>query len=522
MSAISRMLWAMSLTLFLIVPFARAQDGVEPQARGPIHEGYANPVEGQPAAPPVVAKEPPAPIEEVPADQKPQGDNVQWIPGYWAWDDARGDFLWVSGFWRTPPPGRQWMAGSWSQVATGWQWTPGFWTGVETTEVSYLPPPPAPVEVGPSVPAPSADYIYVPGSWVYADGRYFWRPGSWVMARPGWVWVPSHYRWTPAGYIFIAGYWDYPLADRGLLFAPVWIDRRYVYGPRWRYTPTIAIYDDSLYGALFVRGGGYYFGDYFDVRYTSMGYHSWFSVSFGRSYAYDPLFSYYSYTYRHDPYWAPAMREVYVARYNGDMPRPPVQVGVAISFNFTNNASRYTYINRSTTIVNVTNVHTSVVDVRTVSRDRNAPAKFAKLETVSAARKTEYIEHSREVRAAAEKRGANEKQFVATNGQIRANDKPRTLKVDAPKTQISGFKQVSGPPPAVVHTNQSGNKPNTNAGQQSQVGNHQTGGNPQGPGAQLNGNKPIIPIGPQHDPKNDKKPDPKNDKDKDKDKKNGH
>jgi hypothetical protein len=488
------------LGVFLAVPFARGQEGVEPQARGPIHEGYANPIEGQPAAPTVIVQEPPALIEEVPADQKPQGDNVQWIPGYWGWDDAKSDFLWVSGFWRTPPPGRRWMAGSWSRVSTGWQWTPGFWAAAEATEVSYLPPPPAPIEVGPSVPAPSSDYIYVPGSWVYADTRYVWRPGIWTLHRPGWVWIPAHYRWTPAGYIFVPGYWDYPLADRGLLFAPVWIDRRYAYGPRWRFCPTIAVYDDSLYGALFVRGGGYYFGDYFDVRYTNLGYRSWFSVSFGRSYAYDPLFSYYSYTYRRDPYWAPAMREIYVARYNGDMARPPVQVGVAVSFSFGNAAvaARYTNVSRSTTIVNVTNVHTTVVDIRVAARERTAPEKFTKLEPVSAARKTEFIQHSKEVREVAERRVTSENNFVKQSGQIRANEAPRSVKVDASKSQISGFVPAKAPPPAIVHqAAPAGNKPLVPVPAIT---------HPTSPV----GSKPTLPTGPP-------KGDPKNDKDKKKD-----
>lgn len=54
-------------------------------------------------------------IEEVPPEQKPTGDNVDWIPGYWAWDDERTDFLWVSGIWRSLPPGRQWVSGYWAK-----------------------------------------------------------------------------------------------------------------------------------------------------------------------------------------------------------------------------------------------------------------------------------------------------------------------------------------------------------------------------------------------------------------------
>lgn len=43
-------------------------------------------------------------------------------------------------------------------------------------------------------------------------GRYVWRQGVWVAYR---------YYWTPAGYAYCEGYWDYPLARRGVLFAPV-------------------------------------------------------------------------------------------------------------------------------------------------------------------------------------------------------------------------------------------------------------------------------------------------------------
>src|SRR5204863_4057130 len=79
-------------------------DDIAVQLRGPVHEAYAQPVPSSPQASPVVPKQPPEPIPEQPPDQKPEGDNVQWIPGYWAWDVDRNDCLWVSGFWRNPPP----------------------------------------------------------------------------------------------------------------------------------------------------------------------------------------------------------------------------------------------------------------------------------------------------------------------------------------------------------------------------------------------------------------------------------
>src|SRR5262245_5420327 len=125
---------------------AQEPPGVEAQARGPVHEGYAAPADAQAAPTRVIDRQPPEPIDEIPAEQKPDGDNVQWIPGYWAWDDARGDFLWVSGFWRVPPPGRTWVPGSWRKTEAGYQWVAGVWTPTAQPDMQYLPPPPASIE----------------------------------------------------------------------------------------------------------------------------------------------------------------------------------------------------------------------------------------------------------------------------------------------------------------------------------------------------------------------------------------
>ncbi len=94
---------------------SNAEQGVQVLTRGPVHEAFAETVtfDAEPGI--VVPKAPPAAIEELPPDQKPEGANVSWIPGYWAWDDERNDFLWVSGIWRDLPPGRQWLPGYWGK-----------------------------------------------------------------------------------------------------------------------------------------------------------------------------------------------------------------------------------------------------------------------------------------------------------------------------------------------------------------------------------------------------------------------
>ena len=60
----------------------------------------------------------------MPPDQKPAGQNIQWIPGYWGWDVSRNDYLWVSGIWREPPPNSQWVPGYWHQVDGGTSGSP--------------------------------------------------------------------------------------------------------------------------------------------------------------------------------------------------------------------------------------------------------------------------------------------------------------------------------------------------------------------------------------------------------------
>ena len=36
--------------------------------------------------------------------------------------------------------------------------------------------------------------------------------------------MPAHYVWTPRGYVFVDGYYDYSVARRGVLFAPVYFN----------------------------------------------------------------------------------------------------------------------------------------------------------------------------------------------------------------------------------------------------------------------------------------------------------
>jgi hypothetical protein len=297
-----------------------------------VHEAFAAPLVHDPAAGPVIAKEPPAPIKELPPDQKPDGQNIQWIPGYWSWDVSRNNYLWVSGIWREPPPNNQWVPGYWHQVQDGFQWVPGTWMPFSSAQgsgqPSYLPAPPKSLEAGPNTPQPSANVSWTPGYWAWQGTGYAWRPGFWAAVQPNWIWMPAHYVWTPSGYLFVPGYWDLPVANRGLLFAPVYYPQPVYVQPSFVFTPSISIVGSAVTANLFVHPATnqYLFGDFYAQSFVSIGITPWFSFSFatGPPAFYDPLFSYYAViNVRQNPRWVAQVREAYVLRRDNVAMRPP-------------------------------------------------------------------------------------------------------------------------------------------------------------------------------------------------------
>jgi len=427
-----------------------ATDGVEVLARGPVHEAFAAPAQARPLPAQIVPKKPPDPIQEVPPDQKPADDQVIWIPGYWNWDDEAKDFLWVSGFWRIPPPNCQWMPGNWQQVQDGWQWTAGFWTAANQQEVQYLPAPPPSVDAGPSTPAPDANSTYVPGCWVYRQTRFLWQPGFWLGYQPDWVWSSSHYVWTPGGYVYVNGFWDRPLERRGLLFAPIHVASALL-GTQWAYTPRYVVQPDFLLGALFVRPSycHYYFGDYFEPGYARSGFMPWFDYRISKG-SYDPNFAYYRHRYS-DPRWERNLRGYYAGRTSGEIPRPPrtlVQQNTVIT-NITNNKTVNVNINKNFSLTNMQNVHalTAVTRIHNVpvtglasldparAGNRTGTSHIIKMETMSRAQQTQARQAIVESRAAAQQRQLAEAKILSGSAApTRATDPPRRVQLQPPKT----------------------------------------------------------------------------------------
>ncbi len=302
-----------------------ADKEVQVLAHGPIHEAFAEiaPYDPQPGI--IVVKSPPPPIEEMPPDEKPDGD-VQWIPGYWAWADERKDFIWVSGVWRVPPPGRRWVPGYWAEAAQGFQWTSGYWAANEEKETPYLPEPPESVEVGPSSTSPSPEHGWIPGCWIWANSRYAWKPGYWVVMRPDRVWVPDHYVWTPYGYVFVEGYWDYDVIYRGVLFAPVYFSPRVLVGMGYLFSPRCVISLGVFSDCLFLRPSycHYYFGDYYAPMHYSGGIYPLFSVHV-KNFCYDSIFAHQKWKHRNDPAWEGHLAARFQDRRIHEEKRPPRQ-----------------------------------------------------------------------------------------------------------------------------------------------------------------------------------------------------
>lgn len=303
--------------------------GPQPLTRGPMHEAFAEPVVYDPRPGPVVPKAPPPPVREVPPALRPEGVNVEWIPGYWAWDDGRNDFLWVSGLWRDVPPGRQWVPGYWSQAQGGFAWVPGAWVAAGLTQLDYLPQPPDSLEGGPNSPPPAPDSVWSPGCWCWQDGQYLWQPGFWVPYQSNWVWVPAQNYWSPGGNFYANGYWDRPLAQRGSLFAPVYFNQPYAQPAGFAFTPTVGLLASALATSLFVRPSfhQYYFGDYYAANNFQSGIYPWYSFHNSR-YGYDPLYSHYAASnLNRNPGWVDPLPDQYRGLRDHPEFRPPHNFG---------------------------------------------------------------------------------------------------------------------------------------------------------------------------------------------------
>ena len=430
---------------FLGATNARAQDtqqGVEVLTRGPIHEAFAEPLTVNPRPNPIIHQKPPTAIEELPPDQKPEGSNIQWIPGYFAWDETGNDYIWISGLWRATPPGRQWMPGHWTNEADGWQWISGYWAVDGQVDFEYLPQPPTSIDRGPSAQAPDANSLYTPGTWVYQNGRYLWRPGFWYAARPDWFYNPASYTYTSAGYLYSDGYWDYPLDRRGMLFAPARFSGDLWRTSGWNYQPRYAIGGQGLLSSLFVRPdfNRYYFGDYYGSQYNRQGFVPWFDHRMGANTS-DPLFNYSRWNSRADTQWEGNLRALNKDRLAGNAARPPVTL--VKQNEFIQNVTVNKKVQIGTKTVSVTDPQGVLKHMPVIAPLNKVEHKEFKLQPVAKTTAAEERKAAQQSAAAALARQQREAKIISQGAHpATPTSPPARIKIEQPKVSM---------PPRVIH-----------------------------------------------------------------------
>lgn len=396
-------------------------EGVEVLTRGPIHEAFAGTITYDPEPGVVVQKAIPDPIEEMPPDQKPTGENVAWIPGYWGWDDERNDYVWISGIWRSVPPGRQWISGYWASSANESQWTSGYWADSEANQVEYLPEPPKSIEEGPNIASPSADHTWLPGCWIWQQDRYVWRPGYWALAEPNWIWNPSHYVWTPRGYVFVEGYYDYPVAQRGTLFAPVYLNSTVYKQQGFSFSPRTVINPAVFAAHLFSRPnyGHYYFGDYYGNNYTQSGFFPGFSLSISRR-GYDPLFAHQNWNHRNDRQWNEKVETEFAYRRDHNEARPPRTWADQLQIRLRNRNNQDNSFEVASTL-----------DELAKNKDHNG-----RFQPMAKHEREKYGQNTQQVRAAIEERRQLEAQAARSSNATASQESRNPLRGKLPKTPI--------------------------------------------------------------------------------------
>jgi hypothetical protein len=304
---------------------------------------------------------------------------------------------------------------------------------------------------------------------VWREGHHYWRPGFWVEFRAGWVWTPAHYVWTPSGCIFVEGFWDYPLEQRGLLFAPCRFGAEF-FRRRGHYVPSFVIQPDFLIGALFVRPSWrwYYFGDYFEARYGGLGFVPWIDYRIGRK-VFDPNYAYYLHRFHNDELWVKNLHDLYVGRREGIITRPPHTLAEQIRLVDRLRTDRtagaviraglpFTHLENATVLAPISRVHDlRITNLAAFAKEENrklATDHVIKLaEVTKEQRASEVRAHLDAVRKLQEQRHVEEERILKSTPRSPATVGPQhTYKLDLPKVtrpvpEVSRVPNRTPPPP---------------------------------------------------------------------------
>jgi hypothetical protein len=122
----------------------------------------------------------------------------------------------------------------------------------------------------------------------------------------------------------VEGYWDYSVARRGVLFAPVHFAAGTYAQPGFSYSPATVIDLGAFVDNLFMRPRyqHYYFGDYYAANYQDAGYYPSYSVNSSR-FGYDPIYAYDRWQHRQDGEWEQHVAATFQNRRDHAEARPP-------------------------------------------------------------------------------------------------------------------------------------------------------------------------------------------------------
>ncbi|HBE72242.1 MAG TPA: hypothetical protein DDW52_29260 [Planctomycetaceae bacterium] len=262
-----------------------------------VHEAFAVAYQDIVSAGPIVPSAPPRPLVEAPPP-RPSGTNVTWIDGYWAWHPERSQYYWVSGLWREIPPGRNWTPGTWGGAPGGFRWYSGFWASGDNGFELVVQRPPNSSQLGPDRSPNSSDSFWRPGQQILVSGSFQFQPGFWTKHQRQFIWQPSTYVQRPEGFAKVDGYWDFELATRGVLNAPLSIDTTEDNSSSSVRLLPLAN-DASLHLHLFTQpnDGHYYFGNYYSREDQNRSILPWYTAA-ATQFSLSPMASYYNWKYR--------------------------------------------------------------------------------------------------------------------------------------------------------------------------------------------------------------------------------
>ena len=243
------------------------------------------------------------------------------------------------------------------------------------------------------------------------------------------------------------------------------------FGREWgnqRYVPQYVVNSDFLLGALFVRASAqhYYFGDYFEGRYASRGFTAWPDYRYGRG-NYDSNYGYYRHQHASDPRWETGMRDLYHARSNGGVARPPhtlaqqVQLANAYTVNKTENGQVGQNINLTnvqsvtalTALPQVNNTRVTNLGPLKSGIDGSQMGRILKIEPVSQEEHARQLQAATQMRASANRRREVEGNMLMKGGvPVNHTDAPKQASLAVPKSQPATGTQPATPksttPPA--------------------------------------------------------------------------